>query len=461
MGVIDNIYGKSPVFVQNAFVSVYGYLLKNKRYGELFRKKCIEFKERESWTHQQFRDYQTITLRKLLLHAFNTVPFYRERYTKHGFTVSDFEKFEIEDLTKLPYLEKEDLRKFGATTLLSSKKQKGQFVSTGGSTGTPALIYYSKDFFKIWAAVYETRVRHWAGVDYSMRRGMIGGKKVVTSANAKPPFYRYNAAEGQTYFSAYHISEQNLESYIEGILKNKVEYMVGYALSNYFLADLLVKRGIELPNIKAVLTSSEKLTPEMRATFQKAYQCRTFDAYSGVEACGLISENLEGDFLFSPDVGIMETLEAPGREEKEIVSTGLLNFDQPLIRYRIGDLVKVAENQQTKSGIEMLKIAAISGRTEDAIVTKDGRRIISLYRLFLDIPYLKMAQVVQLAYDDFEINVVTESGFSQKEEESIKTRFFEKIGTDVALTVRKVADIERTASGKYKLTISKLKTSHG
>ena len=163
-----------------------------------------------------------------------------------------------------------------------------------------------------------------------MNRGMIGGKQIINKPNALPPYYRYNRAENQTYFSAYHISESTVQNYVSGIRNNKVEYMVGYAFSNFQLANLIIEHKIEVPKLRAVLTSSEKLTKEMREIMSKAYGCKIFDSYSGVEACGLISENKNGEFLSSPDTGIMEILDINGNdindgEEGELVCTGLLN----------------------------------------------------------------------------------------------------------------------------------------
>jgi len=456
---INYLYNNSPVYFQNMLISTYGYSLKKSRYGERFNKELSAFKGRESYTSQKWRDYQTIELRKLLIHAYSTVPYYHETYKRHGFKLTDFNKFDLEDLYKLPFLEKEDFRKYGKTTLLSGKKGKGSFISSSGSTGTPTSTYYSNNFKQTWFAAYESRVRNWAGVNLNMNRGMIGGKQIINKPNALPPYYRFNNAEKQTYFSAYHISESTVHDYVSGIKNNKVEYMVGYALSNYFLADLIVKNEINVPQLKAVLTSSEKLTEEMREVFKKAYGCKTYDSYSGVEACGLISENSEGDFLWSPDTGIAEVIDDSGNIslEGELISTGLLNFDQPLIRYRISDNIKISKCQLTKSGSEMLKIDEVYGRVEDAIITKDGRKIISLYRLFLDIPNLKLAQVIQYTFEDFEINIVVDNSFNLNQIKNIKKRFHERIGFNIKLKINLVSNIPKTASGKYRLTISKLK----
>lgn len=456
--ITDKIYAKSPVFLQNTVISMYGYYWKNRRLGPIFKKQLQQFKEREHYSKEEWKAYQTIELRKLLIHAFNTVPFYTDKYKKAGFSLSDFQNFELSDISKLPYLEKEELRKYGKTTLLSSERKKGKFYASSGSTGTPISVYFSKKSHQIWNAAYETRVRNWAGVDYKMARGMIGGRRVLASSESKAPFYRYNAAEKQTYFSAYHISEKNAPNYVEGLVKNNVEYLVGYAMSIYILADFILKLDINTIKLKCVLTSSEKLTPLMRNTIEKAFNGKVYDAYSGVEACGLISENKDGNMLFSPDTGIMEVVNFDGKhvnfgESGEVIATGLLNFDQPLIRYRIGDRIKLSENKNSSMPI----IDEVEGRIEDVIVTKDGRKIISLYKLFLDIPYLKRSQFIQNSLDVYEINIVTESSFSEVHENIIKNRFFEKIGNDVTLKINKVKEIPRTSSGKYKMTISKLK----
>ncbi|WP_347175231.1 phenylacetate--CoA ligase family protein [Polaribacter uvawellassae] len=458
--VINTIFFKLPILLQNGLISLYGYYWKNRRLGKVFKNEIKFWKDRENFTKEDWKLHQTKGLRALLIHAFTTVPFYRELYSEKGFTLKDFENFELTDLHKLPYLEKEALRKYGDTTLLSEKKKKGKFYSSSGSTGTPVKIFITKEFHQKWNAAYEVRVRNWAGVNYRMARGMIGGRKVVKNATSKAPFYRYNLAEKQTYFSAYHISDKNLLNYYNAINKNKIDYMVGYAMSNYFLADLIVKRKLPPLNLKAVLTSSEKLTTEMRETFQKAYNCKTFDAYSGVEACGLISENLDGDFLLSPDTGIMELIDKNGNqvnfgEEGEIISTGLLNFDQPLIRYRIGDKAKLSKNQQTKSGLEMPKFDEISGRVEDTVTTKDGKKIVRFHSLFIDIDGLLAAQVIQEKIDCFRINLITTSSFNKKDETEIEKKIKNQLG-NIQLIFEYLDQIPKNKNGKFQAVISKI-----
>lgn len=458
---LNDIYSKSPVFLQNGLISAYGYYWKNRRLGGLFLKELEQWRLREKYTTEEWKDYQTQELRKLLLHAFETVPFYSEKYKKEGFSTHDFKNFKLSDIHKLPFLEKEEVRKYGTSTLLSTKKEKGNYYSSSGSTGTPVKIYISKRFHRQWNAAYEARVRNWAGVDYTMARGMIGGRRIISKTNPKKPYYRYNSAERQTYFSAYNISEKTANNYLKGIVDNKVEYMVGYAMSNYFLADFIEKSGLKAPKLKAVLTSSEKLTPEMRATFKRVYDCKTFDAYSGVEACGLISEHLNGGFFLSPDTGILETLgedrlEVTNGEEGEIVSTGLLNFDQPLIRYRIGDRAKKSKSQNPIEGIEMPQFDEISGRVEDVIISAEGKKMVRFHGVFIDVEGLIVGQVVQESIENITLNLVVEKTFNKNNSEAIlKSRIQSQLGK-INIEIVYLDEIPKNNNGKFRAVISKI-----
>tara|TARA_R110000822_G_scaffold307235_1_gene434121 strand:- start:2881 stop:4278 length:1398 start_codon:yes stop_codon:yes gene_type:complete len=460
--IIESFYNKSPIFIQNAIISAYGLYWKRRRFGGVFYEQIKQFKDRENYTYKQWREYQTLELRKLLLHAYNTVPYYNELYSKHGLESADFEKFEIEDIKKLPYLEKDALRNFGDTTLLSATRKKGAFLSSSGSTGTPVKIFFSNKTQQMWNAAYETRVRNWAGVDHKMARGMIGGRRILPKAKTRPPFYRYNYTEKQTYFSAYHLSPSTVANYLEGMVNNKVAYMVGYAMSNYLLADFLEKKGLKAPKLRAILTSSEKLTPEMRDTMERVYRCKVYDGYSGVEACGLISENSHGELLFSPDTGIMEIVDdkgddvAPG-EIGEVIATGFINNDQPLIRYRIGDRVKLSKSQNTLSKIQMPKIEGIEGRTEDIITTADGRKMVRFHGLFTDIPKLVLAQLVQNSLEHYTINLVVEDGFSKEIEREIEKRLCSQVG-EVSISFKYLKDIPRNRNGKFRAVISMVKS---
>ncbi|WP_447964787.1 phenylacetate--CoA ligase family protein [Nitrospira sp. Ecomares 2.1] len=458
MGFIQqHIYPKLPLFLQNLLISAYGYSLDKRRYGGIFEVEYKKAKDREKFSKEQWHEYQTIELRKILLHAFNSVPFYYQKYSAIGITAENLSTFELSDLPKLPFLEKEELRKFGKSILLSSHLEKGgKYLASSGSTGTPVNILFSLNCYRKWMALYEARVRNWAGLSRKNSRGMIGGRRILPGSHSTPPFYRYNSIEKQVYFSAYHLSPSTVNDYVEGLKKYSVEYMVGYAFSNYLLAKLIVDQGIHAPELKAVLVSSEKLTQEMRDMLKIAYNCKTFDAWSGVEACGLISETSEGELLCSPDSAILEFLNNDLKPVElgssgEVVCTGLLNYDQPLIRYRIGDSVILDPNQGTRCGRAMPKVKEIMGRTEDIITGPDGRQMVRFHSIFIDLPNVRKGQLVQKDIYNYHLRIESKPArLTKAEKEMMTKRMKSQLGDEIQVTFEELASIPLTPNGKFK-----------
>jgi len=456
----EKIYSGLPVGLQNLVISAFGYTWQKRRFGGVFKKEYSAFKARETYSAEQWKQYQTGQLRKLLSHALQHVPYYTKTFTAHGVTEDNIRRFELSDLAKLPFLEKDTLRTKGRSELLSSVREPGgDFFSSSGSTGTPTSILYSLPMHQRLSALYEARVRNWAGVSFKDSRAMIGGRRVIPGGNAQPPYYRYNFFEKQLYFSAYHISKKNAFSYLEGLQKYNPRYMVGYAVSHYLLAKFFKEAGMQPPPMTAVLTSSEKLTPAMRAILAEVYQCKVYDAWSGVEWCGLISENEHGQLLLSPDSAVIEIIRPDGSyaqpgEEGELVCTGFLNYDQPLIRYKIGDMVRLASDQTNKCGRNFPVIDEIIGRVEDVVIGKDGRQMVRFHGIFVGLQNVIKAQVVQLSLDAFEINVET-TGLSTIEKETIFKRMESQLG-EIKLVINELPEIPLSANGKFKAVISRI-----
>ena len=242
--------------------------------------------------------------------------------------------------------------------------------------------------------------------------------------------------------------------------RHSVEYMTGYAMGNYFLAKFIEKSGLKAPKLKAVITSSEKLTDEMRDTFKRVYGCNTFDSYSGVEACGLISECEHGKLHMSPDAGILEVIKPDGvnalpGETGELICTGLLNFDQPLIRYRIGDVVTLSLDQTCKCGRNMTIVNEIMGRLEDTVVGTDGRLMVRFHGIFVGLPSIVEGQIIQEDLISFVINVVLTSKLTEGLSTIIKERMISQLG-EVDVKIFELESIPRNQNGKFKAVISKV-----
>lgn len=458
MSVYTRLYGALPVGLQNLAVSAYGFGWKKRRFGGIFENELSGFKEREKFTGQQWEDYTTRQLQKMLIHAVETVPFYRNSFGQAGIQVSQLQNFGLVDLARVPHLKKSDVRKFGRSELVSSQRERGgEFFSSSGSTGTPTQILFSHAMHQRWSASFEARIRHWAGVDRFTPRGMIGGRRVVAEGLSRPPYYRYNYFEKQTYFSAYHISAKAAADYVKGMVLHGVQYMTGYAMSNFALARFIKEASLRVPTLKAVITSSEKLTPEMRELFSEVYRCKAFDSWSGVEACGLVSECEHGTLHVNPDVGIIEILD---EDEKpvgpggigEVYCTGLLNYDQPLIRYQIGDRMRLGTGR-CSCGRNMPIIEEIMGRVEDMVIGPDGRELVRFHGIFVDLPHVMEAQVIQWEIDRFEIKVVGSGELTREEFNLIRKRMQSQLGS-IRLEISCVATIPRTRNGKFQAVIS-------
>lgn len=106
--------------------------------------------------------------KKILLHAYKHVPFYKAAFTKNGITLQQILQITPASLHCLPVLIKEQLRIYETSALLSGiRKNTGTFFSSSGSTGTPVKILFSQSMHQKWFALFEARVRNWAGVNSS------------------------------------------------------------------------------------------------------------------------------------------------------------------------------------------------------------------------------------------------------------------------------------------------------
>lgn len=456
---LEKIYHLLPVFAQNIAISFYGLYWRNRRFGGIFEKEYNKSLDRQFFTTDQWSKYQNNELRSLLVHTWKTVPYYRNLFQEIGLNGKDIFAFSLSDLKKLPILEKQTFRKFDDTDMLSSDLEpNGIFLHSSGSTGTPVNVYYSKSMHQKYFGIYENVINNWSGVSHKSSRGMIGGRKIIKNSLERGPFYRYNMAEKQVYFSAYHISKKTVHNYVEGMWKYGVEYMTGYASSNYFLARFIEESGLKAPQLKAVLTSSEKLTQEMRDTFKRVYGCDTFDSYNGVDLCNLVSECEFHRLHIIPDVGIVELLDENGNdvlpgEIGRVISTGLLNYNQPLIRYAIGDYMRLSKNQSCPCGRNMLIVDEIMGRFEDTVIASDGREMMRFHSIFLNIKSIIEAQVIQHELNKFQILLNISKPLENPELQLIRDRMLAQLG-DIILDIKIVDSIPRGANGKFKSVIS-------
>lgn len=455
-GFADRIYHASPVWLQNAGVATWGLWWYWRRFGRVFHREVREIRSREAWDGERFVRYQQDRLRELLRKA-GASPYYREVFQRAGVRL-DEDPFAI--LRKIPLLTKQALRERGRDLLTKEPGRDVMVFRSSGTTGTPTELFFGRDFHQRVQAYFEARNRNWAGVTYRDRRAMFGVRKICRPDETAPPFWRRSPVENLAYFSIYHLSPRLMPHYVEYLQRFRPSVIMGYPNSLNTLAKFVLDEGYVLAAAKAIITTSETVTPEIRSTLEAAFRAKLFDQYCAVEACVLATQCENGRYHVSPDFAVLEILDEkgdpcpPGRVGRA-VCTGLNNLVQPLIRYEIGDAVAWSEETSCPCGRDMPMIRSIEGRIEDMCYTVDGRAVLRFDTVFKGISAIEEGQVVQEALDHFVIKVVPTKRFSDEDRQTLVKNMRIHVG-DVRTDVVEVDAIPRTRAGKFRPVISKV-----
>ena len=209
---IMKIYKILPISLQNIAVTMQGFKIKKQRYGGNFNKYVNELDESQYFDKKTIKENQEERLKYIVKMAYDNVPYYRKLFRDNSLTPLDIRY--IEDLSNIPVLDKETVRKFGGD-LISKNIERKDLVTelTGGTTDRPLVIFYTKDAIKYIFALGEARVKHWAGVKSGDKLASFlhGVDAFVPMSQTKPPFWRWNKANNQLLFSVYHMNEYNLK----------------------------------------------------------------------------------------------------------------------------------------------------------------------------------------------------------------------------------------------------------
>src|SRR6266571_9004049 len=345
--LIEHLYLGSPIWLQQALVTAYGWWWYRHRFSAHFHRLVSEFKAREDWTAEQLKHYQVSQLANVLAVAWDS-PYYRHIFLNAGIAKNTPP---LETLACLPCLSKETLRTQAKDLLTQNPPPQGTLVmKSSGTTGTPTEIYYTPEFHALELVIPESRNLHWAGVTYRDRRVMFGVRKVCRFDQDKAPFWRFSWAENMAYASIYHLSPMFLPAYIEFLRAYRPSVIMGYPSTLYTIARYALDHGDLPAPAKAVFTTSETVLDYARQAIEAAWQCRVYDRYGAVEGCLFASQCEYDRYHVSPEVGIIEIVDHKGQPVPpgvtgEVICTGLQNILQPLIRYRIGDVAHWAIDQ--------------------------------------------------------------------------------------------------------------------
>jgi len=253
-----------------------GIYVMTKRYLGRFDRYWQQILASQWYDEERLRELQNEALCRLIAYCHEHVPYYSRLFRDMGLHPTDVRT--VEDLSKLPLLEKETLRAQGEQ-LVSRKKVRWLLrkAHTSGTTGKPLTVYRDLD-----NVVYEyatlQRQWLWGGLRRNDRIATLKGEKRVPADRNKPPFWRYSPSERKLVMSSYHLSKRNAEAYVDALRKFRPMGLEGYPSSIYALARFMAEQGITIP-LKAVFTTSETLEPRQKQLIEEVFACRVFDYY--------------------------------------------------------------------------------------------------------------------------------------------------------------------------------------
>lgn len=366
------------------------------------------------------------------------------------------------DLKSFPTLTKNDFiqrhKKFTIKNVFNVK------TATSGSSGEPFIFYrHINDIRKerLYVLRNFTRFGYKPGDQIGALRSFIPRDNEETIK--KTPL------QNITWFSAYHSDDINFKKYIRYILDNKIQFMFSYPSSFYLFSRYCLENNIEIPNLKAVFLSSEKMLNEWHSTINLAFpNMEVIDRYGTAELSNSFTycSKCRG-YHINEDYGYTELKQIEGSEKKyEIIGTGFLNSSFPMVRYNMKDIFRLDKiiDSKCEYGSKVYR-GEIEGRTSDFIFA-DGKFLpgVNFYTLFHHFEkFIKQFQIIQESENLLIIKLVIENKRYkfQDIQKSLDYELRLRVGGNINLKYECTDYIKRDShSGKYKNIISNIKRTN-
>ncbi len=295
-------------------------------------------------------------------------------------------------------------------------------LNTSGSSGTPLTLFTTHEARKINYMFYQHALNEF-GCHYKSKSTTFAGRILYKKPGKSPA--RYDYFNKTQYLSSYFISLETIDSYIFALNKWQPEFIDAYPSALLEICTLARQKNLSLTfSPKVVLTSSETLTSEVRAIIESFFAAPVLDHYGCTEMA--ISAFSSGGKYFAPANYSVIELEPAFDNLYSVITTGLLNFGMPLLRYEIGDLVSKSFSDSN------YVFDSIEGRADDVIVTPEGKRIGRMDPAFKGIKGIEMAQIIQENLNEIEVLIILSKEQAQDFDnalliQNIKTRTSESI----------------------------------
>lgn len=326
---------------------------------------------KECMSRDEMTNLQSARLRKLVDRVYHSVEFYRKKMQAIGLEPGDIRG--IEDLDKLPFTTKDDLRDtypFGMFAVPNS--QITRIHASSGTTGKPTVVGYTKRDIDMWSECV-ARCITMAG---------LGQNDIIQVA------YGYGLFTGGL---GAHYGAEKLGATVvpmsTGNTKKLINMMVDFGVTgimctpSYLLhiAETIQEMGVrDKIQLKASLNGAEPWTEKMRSQIENMLGIHAHDIYglSEIMGPGVATDcqfhsglHVHEDY-FLPEIVDQHTLK-PLRDNMtgELVISTLTKEGIPLIRYRTKDLTSI-NHKPCQCGRTTARIARFTGRTDDMLIIR-------------------------------------------------------------------------------------------
>lgn len=329
-------------------------------------------KEIETMPVEEIKRLQSEKLVKQVKHVYDNVPYYRELMDKKGVKPEDIHG--IEDLHKLPFLTKADLREAYPYGLLAKPlKDCVRIQSTSGTTGKRVVAFYTQHDVDLWEDCCARAIVAAGGTDEDVVQvaygyGLFTGGAGLHGGSHKVGSLTLPMSSGFT--------DRQIQ-FMEDLGATILCCTPSYAA---YIGETLKEKGYTPDKIplKAGIFGAEPWTEEMRHNIEETLGIKAYDIYGLTETSGPgvafeCSEQTgmhinEDHFLaeiIDPDTG--EVL--PEGSKGELVFTALDKEAFPLLRYRTRDIC-VLTRKKCSCGRTHIKMCKPMGRSDDMLIIR-------------------------------------------------------------------------------------------
>ncbi|MBR5073350.1 MAG: phenylacetate--CoA ligase [Bacteroidales bacterium] len=327
---------------------------------------------KESMPREQMRELQGKRLHKIVDNVYHNVPFYRHKMQEMDITPGDITS--IDDIVKLPFTTKQDLRDNYPTGLQAAPMSRIiRFHASSGTTGNPTIVGYTRKDVEIWSECMARCLTAYG----------------VTRDDVFSVAYGYGLFTGGlgVHYGVEHLgaavlptSTGNTEKHVRLLRDLGVTGIActpSYAL---YLAETMEKMGItpDMIKLKVGAFGAEPWTESMRQEIQKRLGLKGYNLYGLSEIMGpCVSYECEcqnGSHIcedhYFPEIVDPNTLEPlPNGQTGELVFTTLTKEGMPLLRYRTRDLCSLMEGE-CECGRTSVRMGRIMGRSDDMLIIR-------------------------------------------------------------------------------------------